>query len=349
MARDIISVAWYRQMKGRAGRKGKDTCGESYLCYSKSDEEYVLRMVKDEMPTIESRLGSETWGFERALLEAVSANLATSQTAIETYATFTLYRPNKETLERAESFLLENGLLERVDGGYTQAGGALKANFLGKAIVMSALSIDEGLFVHRELQRSMRSFILDDELHLIYHCTPVYAQCEVDWKILRAKFDGLPESSIVVATAIGVQPVLINRAAQGAQVTDNEKLRIHKRFWIALMLQELVKEEPLSKVAESFGMERGFLQNLCSTATGFASMVQTFCQRLGWGNLALLLGNFKERLLFGVRADLLELVKLPYVKGYTARIFWEGGLRTVSTVAESDISDILPLLVKVWH
>lgn len=123
------------------------------------------------------------------------------------------------------------------------------------------------------------------------------------------------------------------------------------------MLQHLIKEEPLSKVAESFGIERGFLQNLSSTTTGFASMVQTFCSRLGWGNLALLLGGFKERLVFGMsstvclmkgcRTDLLELAKLPYVKGYTARVFWEGGMKSVSAVAESDASDVVPLLVKV--
>jgi len=61
-------------------------------------------------------------------------------------------------------FLTDNGLVEIVQEGYTQAGGALRATMLGKAIVTSALSIDEGLFVHRELQRSMRGFILDDEL-----------------------------------------------------------------------------------------------------------------------------------------------------------------------------------------
>jgi DNA polymerase theta len=140
---------------------------------------------------------------------------------------------------------------------------------------------------------------------MIYHCTPVYAQCEVDWKILRSKFDGLSETSTLVATTIGVSPVLINRLAQGAVLKDDtpenrEKLRIHKRFWISLMLQQLIKEEPLSKVAESFGIERGFLQSLCSTTTGFASMVQSFCTKIGWGSLALLLGGFKDRLLFGM-------------------------------------------------
>jgi len=49
----------------------------------------------------------------------------------------------------------------------------------------------------------------------------------------------------------------------------------------------------------------------------------------------------------GVRGDLLELVKLPYVKGFTARIFWEGGLKNIGAVAESEIDDIVLLLVKV--
>ena len=108
-----------------------------------------------------------------------------------------------------------------------------------------------------------------------------------------------------MATTIGVSPTLINRLAQGASLKDDtpqnqEKLRIHRRFWISLMLQQLIKEEPLSKVSESFGIERGFLQSLCSTTAGFASMVQKFCSRLGWGSLAMLLGGFKERLVFGL-------------------------------------------------
>jgi replicative superfamily II helicase len=91
MGRDILSVASYRQMKGRAGRKGKDTHGESFLCYAKNDEESVKKMVTGEMPEISSCLGRENKGFERALLEAVAANLATSQTAINTYASWTLF------------------------------------------------------------------------------------------------------------------------------------------------------------------------------------------------------------------------------------------------------------------
>lgn len=182
MARDFLTAASYRQMKGRAGRKGKDTHGESFLCFTKNDKDSVMEIVKGEMPEISSRLGMESKGFERALLEAISANLATSQTAIQTYATWTLYFYQAgynlfsvtvncrdvmavlEILRQAATYLHENGLVEAISDGFTQAGGALKVTTLGKAIVTSALSIDEGLFVHRELKRSMRGFILDDEL-----------------------------------------------------------------------------------------------------------------------------------------------------------------------------------------
>jgi DNA polymerase theta len=181
MARDILSVASYRQMKGRAGRKGKDTHGESFLVFAEKDADKVYKMVNGEIPAISSCLGQETRGFERALLEAVVANLATSQTAIETYAAWTLCFHQTEyvsfsiaddrdvenvhdILRAAAAYLLENGLVEMITEGYTQAGGGLKATILGKAVVASSLSTDEGLFVHRELQRSMRGFILDDEL-----------------------------------------------------------------------------------------------------------------------------------------------------------------------------------------
>ena len=36
------------------------------------------------------------------------------------------------------------------------------------------------------------------------------------------------------------------------------------------------------------------------------------------------------------------------MKGLTARVFWDAGLRTIGAVAESDIEDILPLFVKVF-
>lgn len=45
-----------RQMRGRAGRKGKDEVGETYLCCNKSDLEAVAELMEADLPDVESCL-----------------------------------------------------------------------------------------------------------------------------------------------------------------------------------------------------------------------------------------------------------------------------------------------------
>lgn len=50
---------------------------------------------------------------------------------------------------------------------------------LGRAVLASSLSPDEGLRVLRDLERARRCFVLENELHLIYQVTPVYVSTQV--------------------------------------------------------------------------------------------------------------------------------------------------------------------------
>jgi replicative superfamily II helicase len=52
-------------MRGRAGRKGKDEIGETYLCCQKSDLEAVAELMEAEMPDVTSSLAPEKRGIER--------------------------------------------------------------------------------------------------------------------------------------------------------------------------------------------------------------------------------------------------------------------------------------------
>ena len=65
MGRDLIGPAMLRQMRGRAGRKGKDEIGESYLCCQKADLEEVAQLLEAEMPMVESSLTPEKVGIKR--------------------------------------------------------------------------------------------------------------------------------------------------------------------------------------------------------------------------------------------------------------------------------------------
>lgn len=52
-------------MRGRAGRKGKDEIGESYLCCQKSDLEVVAELMHADIPAVTSCLVEEKRGIER--------------------------------------------------------------------------------------------------------------------------------------------------------------------------------------------------------------------------------------------------------------------------------------------
>lgn len=80
-------------------------------------------------------------------------------------------------------------------------------------------------------------------------------------------------------------------------------------------------------------------------ACGDVGMVTVLCSRLGWDNLALLLGQFLPRLHHGARSDLCDLLRLPPpVDAPTARHLHSAGLTTVAAVATSGanvVEDVL--------
>jgi hypothetical protein len=75
-----------------------------------------------------------------------------------------------------------------------------------------------------------------------------------------------------------------------------------------------MKEIPVAEVCEAFKVARGMVQALQENAGRFASMVSVFCERLGWNDLEGLVAKFQNRVSFGVRAEIVELTTIPYVK-----------------------------------
>jgi hypothetical protein len=55
-------------MCGRAGRKGKDEAGETYLICAKADMQAVCDLLDADMPAIESCLGPEKRGLKRYVI-----------------------------------------------------------------------------------------------------------------------------------------------------------------------------------------------------------------------------------------------------------------------------------------
>ena len=75
-------------------------------------------------------------------------------------------------------------------------------------------------------------------------------------------------------------------------------------------------------------------------------MVTVFCDRLGWNNLELLIGQFQSRLEFGVQRELVDLCRLLSVDGARARILFDAGVTNVAILASSKSGDIEQILHK---
>ena len=212
MGRDLIGPAMLRQMRGRAGRKGKDEIGESYLCCQKTDLEEVTQLLEADLPMVESSLTPEKRGIKRALLEVITVRLATHLSAIQEYVQKTLLY---HSMDRALlATMVSKTLEELIECGLVvvDSFGTFKATLLSKATVASSLTPEDGIFLHDELRRALQAFVMDGEMHIFYTFTPLYnAQTEINWPIFRRELESLDESGLRVLEFVGVNPSLVNR------------------------------------------------------------------------------------------------------------------------------------------
>ena len=354
MGRDLVGPAMLRQMRGRAGRKGKDEIGETYLCCQKSDLEAVANLLEAELPAVESCLTPEKRGMTRALLEVIVTRLAKSPGTVDEYVKRTLLY---QTMKHADLFvmvestmqnLLRDGLIILTDEG------AYEPTLLGQAIISSALSPEDGVFVHAELQRALRAFVMDGDMHVLYSFTPVQIAglTQISWPIFRKEVESLDDSGIRALQFVGIKPGFVNRMANsGATLKESTQseinfARVCRRMYAAFQLRDLCNESPVHGVARKYDVPRGFVQNLSQQCQSFAAGMIKFCDRMGWGMLAAVLDLMQDRLKAGARADLLEMAQVPFVKSRMARMLWDSGLKSVRALAAASPEDVVPILMQ---
>lgn len=91
--------------------------------------------------------------------------------------------------------------------------GSYEATLLSQATVASCLTPEDGLFLHEELRRALRAFVMDGDMHIFYTFTPVYNPgiANINWPVFRREIEGLDESGLRVLSFVGVNPSLVNR------------------------------------------------------------------------------------------------------------------------------------------
>ncbi|KAI0200061.1 P-loop containing nucleoside triphosphate hydrolase protein [Astrocystis sublimbata] len=352
MGRDLIGPSMLRQMRGRAGRKGKDEIGETYLCCRKTDLEDVIGLMNADLPQISSGLTTDKHHIQRALLEVVSIRLVNSRESIDEYIRKTLLSHSNTPDDIEEHVTSSLKDLRHMGFMTCDDDDSYVATQLGKAVVASSLEPEDGAFVHRELQRALQAFVMDGEMHILYTFTPVQVlNVSVNWQVFRTEMEALDSSGLRVMTFLGLKPTVVNRMAQGGNMKEStpaerEMARVYRRFYLALQLRDLCNELPVHAVARKYDMPRGTVQTLEQTCQGFGAGMIKFCEQMGWGAMAAILDHFSDRLRAGAKADLLALAKVTFIKSRTARVFYDNGFKTVASLANADPKELVPVLMQ---
>ncbi|XP_057799459.1 helicase and polymerase-containing protein TEBICHI [Salvia miltiorrhiza] len=374
IGRDFIDGTRYRQMAGRAGRTGIDTKGESVLICKPEEAKKILALLNDSCPPLHSCLSEDRNGMTHAILEVVAGGIVQTANDIHRYVRCTLLnstKPFEDVVKSAQDSL--RWLCHRKFLEWSDETKLYTTTPLGRASFGSSLCPEESLIVLDDLMRAREGFVLASDLHLVYLVTPINVDVEPDWELYYERYMQLSSLDQSVGNRVGVKEPFLMRMAHGAPsrflhrsrdsgkslqgkydhkpgtlthgvLSDEQMLRMCKRFYIALILARLVQEVPVGEVCEGFKVARGMVQALQENAGRFASMVSVFCERLGWHDLESLVAKFQHRVSFGVRAEIVELTAIPFIKGSRARALYRAGLRTPQAIAEASIPEIAKAL-----
>ncbi|XP_075053555.1 DNA polymerase theta isoform X2 [Mixophyes fleayi] len=358
----LLDILTYKQMAGRAGRKGVDTEGESILVCKPSERSKGVSLLQGTLKPVQSCLRKEGTGVTgtmiRAILEIIVGRVADTPDDVRLYASCTLLaasmRQENEgpqqgasgTIEACVEWLLGNEFIqvleENRDGSEVEVYRPTK---FGSATLSSSLSPSEALGIFADLQRAMKGFVLENDLHILYLVTPVYEEwATIDWYQFFCLWEKLPVSMKRVAELVGIEEGFLARSVKGKITAKNDRqqrqIAIHKRFYTSLVLLDLISEVPLSELTKKYGCSRGQLQSLQQSAATYAGMVTVFSNRLGWHNMELLLSQFQSRLTFGVQRELCDLVRLDLLNAQRARALYNAGFITVSELARGNVIDV---------
>ncbi|XP_028028922.1 DNA polymerase theta-like isoform X2 [Bombyx mandarina] len=348
-----INILSYKQMSGRAGRMGRDTKGESILICSEAEKKIGFNLMMGDLDPVKSCIETKE-KYMRSILEIIASNISCSKQELLLYTDCTLLSAQKETL--SQNLILEDTLKElenyeliRIQNNHSE--NHYVATALGKACLSSSMAPNDGLTLFCELQKARQCLVLETDLHLIYLVTPYSVSSQwgnIDWLHLLNLWESLTKAMKKVGELVGVQESFIIKCLRGLNMKhlDSNKLNIHKRFYTALALQDLVNEVHLSEVANKFQCARGFLQGLQQASGTFAGMVTAFCKQLGWKSMEILISQFQDRLHFGIQSELLELMKLSSLNGMRARTLFDAGFETISSIAIADTDAIENVLLK---
>lgn len=324
-----IAVFEYKQMCGRAGRPKYDKYGEAILIAKSKDELDILfeKFVTADPEPITSKLGSEN-ALRTHLLAAIAANYVKDKKGIFEFISRTFFAVQKDIeniefiVEKIIEFLLEESLVE-------QKNGIITATVFGNLI--SRLYIDPvtGVILRNGLTKAkyQGNSSLISLLHLICS-TP-------DMDIVKTKKSEYID--IENFSAIHLDEFLVPHESRYTELFHLEHLNRVKTTW---MLEKWCEEEKEDKICKKFSVGPGDIRRYVEAASWIIYASKQLSKLFNFMNILNQLDKCSLRLKYGVKEELLELVKLKGIGRIRSRAIYSAGFKTVAEIKRASAVEL---------
>lgn len=324
-----ISVLEYKQMCGRAGRPKYDKYGEAVLIAKTEDERDALfeDFVYAEPERITSKLATEP-ALRSHVLASIASGYVTSLKSMLDFIgqTFFSYQYSASRVanivEQVLDFLKEEGMI-------AQHGERLSATPFGERVSMlyidpmSAVVLRDGLKQATLIQPTELSF-----LHLICH-TP-------NMELLYLRSRDYTDLDLFAS----------DHAAEFlAPVPDqwNEPER-YEYFLAELktvrMLQAWLGEKYEDDIHEQFGVGAGDIRRIADTAEWLLYSTYELAKLFKAGRVMPMLHGLEERMRYGIKEDLLELVQLRGIGRVRGRSLFKASYRKLADIKRASEQEL---------
>ena len=390
MGPKAIGANLYRQMAGRAGRAGFDTCGESFLVVRPSELPKAKALLASPPERIVSNVDVLVKGrcetnsaLQRKVLDAIAGKyaktfrlvmemLGQSLTAVGSGGADSTLEADLEGIVKD---LLAKGIIEFEEAPPVQPEGdehgteqaadervavtarcephaavttkrecaavaaataasvsthlslpedldrPLAATRLGSAIFHSCFTVSEALVLNDMLERAQQGFVLADPLHVCYLLAPIrisptekssigcgnfslktWGEFKPAWRKMS------PIQQQIAQTVVGVGQWVECR--MDSEYIPPSKRPFIEKLFLAMELLDLVQEKDINAVAAAYSQSRAHIQSLMSVAGLTAGSLAAFCGNLEMTSLEGVMRSFLPRICFGVKDDIVPLVRM---------------------------------------
>ncbi len=312
-----ISILEYKQLCGRAGRPQFDKYGESIVVGKGNGEEIIEHYIKGEPEPIESKI-TEDKSLRTHILSVIVTNPGIKKEEILDFFLQTLggLQSRKATIKFALDIALRFLSSEYL---IIKKGERYAATEFGKKTSMLYIDPLTATFFRDSIENvSKKKKHTFGFLHVITNSEEFFPKFGLRNKDFEA-------ASLMIEnhTSELLEPI--------SEYDCSRSL---------LALQSWITESSETALSDSLGMESGDMHRMVENANWLTYCLREIAKHVERADLLEELENLRRRIVYGIREELLELVKVKGIGRVRARVLFKHKIKTLDDLAKIPVNKL---------